>query len=269
MNEKDIKNNSDCYTIEAIARETANDLGFYSSHYYFQFEQWAIRGYREAYFDFAGKAVPVILKMDNLRIVNLPSWAIDWIKVGAMRGERAIFFGKAGDLAMYNYKDDCGVPIPNAPRPPIEQYPVGINIGAYLNTGFGQGVNSLCTDSRWAYKNSANYNGLFGEEGKYPDIRLRFSSEISQDADIYAELMTDGLDVCGKTFVHPYLYEYVVAYCHWKRVKGNDGASPTLKEEKRIDKDRERKWALMRMRSIDPEELENILAQAFRLTTKR
>jgi hypothetical protein len=256
-------------TIEAIARAAANDIGMYSTHHYTQFEDWAIRGYRDAYFDFAGKAVPYILEMNSLRVVKLPSWAVDWVKVGVMYGERAIFFGRAGDLALYNASDDCGNLIPNAPRPPIEQRPVGINIGAYIGPAFGAGVQALCTDARWSYSNSASYNGLFVEEGEYPDLRLRFSSEVSDNSQIYSELITDGQHVCGDTYVHPYMFEYVVAYIHHKRVSGNDSSPLGLKGEKKMEMKEQRKIALMRMQSLTPEDLSDALARSFHLGTKR
>ena len=263
-----MEGHSKYYTIEAIAREAANDIGLFSDHHYFQFEGWAIRGYREAYFDFAGKPVPHILEMNNLRVVEFPSWAVDWVKIGVMNGERATFFGRTGDLAIYNSTDDCGKAIPNAHQP-AEQYPTGINIGAYLAPAMGMGVQSLCADSKWSYKAGGGNNGLFIEEGEYPDRRLRFTSDIPDNAQIYAELITDGINVCGDTFVHPYMFEYVVAYTHYKRVCSNDNSSRILKEEKKEDMKEARKLGLMRLRSITPEDLSNALKRSFRLTTKR
>lgn len=251
------------YTLSAIAKEMANDMGIYSSHHYFQFLNWIMRGYREASMDFVGSIEAVMLQMNSLRIINLPSYAFDWVKIGIMDGERLHLMGRSGDMAIYNPSDDCGNLIPNAPRQ-LGMGPNGTNLGSYLKGYVGCGVDSY-SGSGWSQRPGG---GSFVQEGKYPDIRLRFGSEVSYQQNIYAEILTDGINVCGDTYAHPYLYEYLVAYGHWKRVSSNDDNSQVLKAEKKAEMKEQRKIAMMRLHGITPEELAVSLARGFKLTTK-
>lgn len=266
----------DYYTIGAVAQEVANDQGLYSEHMYFQYTSWAISGYREAQFDIAQEVKTVMLNMNPLRVVQLPNDCIDWVKVGIKVGERVFAIGLNDDMAKYNASDGCGNLIPNTPQIPLDTQPRGINTNAYIPAflvfnNFGgeslQGEVNPQLGVQWGGGSvGIGMTPFFDVEGKYPNLRMRFSSEMLTQTQVYLEYISDGMEPCGETFVNPYMYEYLRAYTHFRRTQGNDNIALGLKGYWQTEMERQRKIASMRINSISPTDLINSSRKGFKLT---
>lgn len=264
-----MSDNSEYYTIAAIARTVANDIGMYSPHMYFQFEAWAMDGFREASFDFAGTGVEhCMLPMNSLRIVELPKDYVDWIEFGIKRGERVLIIGQAGDLIEYNVTDDCGVETPNSAHPPLDIQPTGTNLMPYIPFGRTVPYNTDLIAGAGSYEGGLPNRGFFNVEGKYPNFRVRFGSELSTRDQIYLKYVTDGLRPCGNTFVHPYIVDYLRKYTHYRRTEHRDDTPQITKDRNESRMLAARKEAIMRVKGIAPIDLINSARRGFKLTTK-
>lgn len=261
------------YTISAVAQEAASDQGLYSEHMYFQYESWALSGYREAQFDFAQEIKTVLIPMNSLRVAELPCDCIDWIKIGIKIGERVYTVGLNTDMARINEADSCGNLLPNTPRQPVSAQPRGINMNAYIPAYFvfsnfnGQSIQGQ-TDPKMGIQDGLSIKEYFDIEGKYPNIRIRFSSEMMMAAQVYVEYISDGIEPSGETYVNPYMYEYLRTYIHYRRTEGNDNISLGVKRDWETKMERKRNIAAQRINSITPDDVINSSRKGFKLTLK-
>ncbi len=262
------------YTISAIAQEIANDQGLYSEHHYFQYESWVLAGYREAQFDFAMEIRTYLLPMNGLRIVDMPQGTIDWVKIGLKIGERVCLIGMNTDMAKINKSDECGNLIPNKPTPPLDSQPRGVNLSSYMPTMYnfrnyqGDDVSGY-VDGNLGFQNGLAIKPFFDIEGKYPSMRIRFSSEMKTAAEIYIETITDGINPCGETIVNPYMYEFLRMYGHFRRVECDQSVSDSSKRYWEDKKDRAWLIASQRINSFGPEDVLNSMRKGFKLTIKK
>lgn len=258
------------YTIASTAREALHEIGEYSMHRQFQFEEFAMVGYREACMDFAQVVITVLLPMNSLRVVNMPEGFIDWVKVGVQVGDRVQVIGLASDLGRINKQDDCGNYIPNAIHGPLDAQPTGTNLEAYTGYWFNN-YNGEQLYGNVFHGYGCQYGlpnqGFFSLEGSAPNKRMRFTGDMA-NREVYLEYISDGISPCGETYVDPYMFEYLKAFCHYKRVKGRDDYPQSIKQEKERDMLSARNIAQQRIASISPIDIVNSSRKGFKLTSK-
>jgi hypothetical protein len=85
---------------------------------------------------------------------------------------------------------------------------------------------------------------------------------------VYVEYITDGLEPCGETMVHPYLYDYVFKFMEMRYEKKNNPKATNFS----IDSaEKDVFWAEKRIRArrnkLTPQNLLNITRQEARLTS--
>jgi hypothetical protein len=116
---------------------------------------------------------------------------------------------------MYHELDDDGVKIANEDTDldelPVEETSV---IPFFNYTHLGEDPGRL-----FGLKLKDNGLGYFTENRNKDSCEIQFKGKIPTDTKIYLQYLTNGMNACGETMVHPYFYEYIVSGVHVERIR--------------------------------------------------
>lgn len=224
------------YTLQAIVDEVKNDLEETGTHKDLQFLQWAISGYRDMQFSSPVDVKTCKLKMNGYGAITLPDGCVTYTKVAVKYGRKLVVVGLTGEAGSDLLVSESAVfATPSVYR--TKQYTAAYD---FQNCD-GKTLRGYCY---------GDLTGAFEVHGNQLQFHPNFHG-----LPVYLEYITDGIDPCGDTAVHPFLFDYIWAYIHWRRVKADDRNSQALKEEKERDMKKAKLKAAMRLysREFTPE----------------
>jgi hypothetical protein len=222
--------------------------------------KWAIRGLKRIRMDIHQQPKTEILTVTERKTITCPEGFVDWVKVAVKKGQYAITLSVNDDMTI-NTRTTTDTTV----RALLSQnMPNGTDMSAYggyefLNYtggnifGIGPGLPS---------------KGFFKvvDRGATKEILLDYDYNFSQ---VYLEYITDGIDTCGETFVHPYEYEFLIAFMDMMyEKKNNPKATLGSKREAELDVDAEERKLRGRYNDLSPQDILNISRNEARLTTK-
>lgn len=222
--------------------------------------KWAQRAVREIRLDIFQQPKTVLLNVTERKTVVIPEGYVDWLKIAVKKGQYAITLALNDDLTITErHKGD------NSIRGLLSQHmPNGTNLSGYGGYMFNNynGSNFL------GWGGGLPSKGFFKivENGDCKEIFLDYDYNYSQ---VYLEYISDGLSPCEETIIHPYEYNYVMAFMEMMyEKKNNPKATNYSKEEASRDLFDAGRQLRGRYNELDPRTLITMSRAEARMTTK-
>lgn len=221
---------------------------------------WAIRGLRELEFDSWPTVKTVLLDVTERKTAVLPTDFVAWIKVAVKYGQYAIALGENSDLGTLNREENethfRGLPKYYTPN--------GVNFSSYSYLPYANYQGMTLN----VYGGSFLTRGFFKVQDNCSckELLLDYNYGFQQ---IYLEYISDGVDPCGETIIHPYTYDYVFKYIDARYENKNN---PNASESSKVRLNREVIDAEHKVRArgnnVDPVTLENMVLEFTTLALK-
>lgn len=247
------------YFLGLIVDDFLDDNNLHNSFFAKAFK-WAQRAVRNIRLDVFQHPKTVLLDVTERRTIVLPDGYVDWTKVAAKRGQYAVTLAVNDDMTINerHIGDDVvkGLLSQNMPN--------GIDFSQYGGYTFFNynGVNMPCIGGGLQSKGHFK----FVDNGACKEIFLDYDYSLKQ---VYLEYITDGLSPCKETVVHPYEYDYILAFMEEMYAKKNDPkATNYSKEEAGRDVFFAERKMRGRFNNLDPKTLITISRSEARLTPK-
>jgi hypothetical protein len=219
---------------------------------------WAKYGLRELRLDCAQDVKTVLLDVTDRKTAKLPDGFVKYTKIGAPLGQYVLTLSLNDELN-------------TLPRTTSSQSVAGL-LSQHLPNGLNFGQYEGYT--------FFNFNGgsLFGIGGGLPskgyfkvhnngtckELLLDYDYSLPQ---VYVEYITDGLDPCTETIVHPFEVDYIIKFCDLKYEKKNN---PKATNYSINEAERDLFWAEKKVRArnnpLTPQDVINISRAEIRLT---
>lgn len=222
--------------------------------------KWAQRGLRRIRLDVFQQPKSCLLTVSERKTVILPEGFIDWTKVAVKRGQYAITLAVNDDLTIGHRSNT-----EDTVRGLLSQHmPNGTdfgNYGGYQFFNYGGG-------SLYGIGQGLPGKGFFKvvDRGTCKEMLLDYDYNFDQ---IYIEYITDGLDACSETVIHPYEYEYLMTFMDMMyEKKNNPKATLGSKREAELDVDAEERKLRARYNDLTPQDILTMSRNEARMTTK-
>jgi hypothetical protein len=228
-------------TVDEVVRDLLSDQEKYTTHEYLRLLNIANRGLRELTFDVLGKTNITTLTVDSTLRVDLPCDYVDYTFIGVITSS-------------------------------YELAPLGMRRTIPLN-----GSDNVQTDHKLDKVNS--WNPLFGigggqnENGYYaPSIdkenwQMVFSS-VNVGQTIYLEYISNGKFDGEQNSIHPYAYDALLSYTHWKSIAKKRNYTKWEKDDAKAEYYNEKRLARARMTSFTKEEAIQQIRKGFKQAPK-
>ncbi len=257
--------NSRYATIEEIVLDALVDEGEVNATHKFQrYLRWAIRGAEDLVFDGIIRTTKTVELIPNgYRAADLPKDFLDWLAIGlkpTSSSEHVVMFVNDPTLSLFLQRNDCGDLLPNQDCLDDSSQSNLFSLGPFLSN-YGSG--------RDKFRNGSYVGAEYGAGGGNPGPGFTIDNNRNQ---ILFGSMIDGLDsngpiimeyqptfykADGKTEVHVYTREAIVAYIHWKRAEAKEYIPANAKERSRREYFNERRRATNRIKAIPISDLLN------------
>jgi hypothetical protein len=188
------------YSLDYIVRSSLADIGENESRYE-QFLHYGLDGAKEFYMDSARDVKICKLKLTDWRAIYKPKDYVDWVRIFIPRGKGMALFTNDPSLRTNTTKQ----PLEEATEPSkkFEDVSYFPHYSHMNRKGEHQG-------KMWGVKMTENPYGYFKEVGN----QIQFDTDLPIE-EIYLEYISDGIS-CGETLIHPYAYQMIKNYIHWK-----------------------------------------------------
>lgn len=184
-----------------------------------QFTRFALKYFSELNLSRGTDIKTVKLNLKPWGAIELPEDCVDWCSLGIQCGDMIKTFVKdTFNTALLYEKDENGVNLPNTPCDStcdLTTLPVSDRSVPFYNySPFGGGTGRL-------FGLAVHDNGLgYYTENKNKDsCEIQFRGRIPSTTKIYLQYMSNGINACGETMVHPYYTEYIIAGVHVERCR--------------------------------------------------
>lgn len=191
------------FSMMSIVEQTLIDLELPVSHYANKFLSWGLRGLIDIKMDCSNEIKRTLLNIDDTCCATLPPDMIDWITIGAVRGQYFVKFATEDSLV--------GLPRTTATWNPSQRLPPGWK---------PNGVSFAEYSPFLTFNNGGRALPAFG--GGLPQTgQFKIANgQIMLDAglgitEVYLEYLGLGISICGETILHPYYAEYIRALLHF------------------------------------------------------
>lgn len=250
------QSNKDFYKISAIVDQFLidNDL---PNNFFPKGLSWALRGLREIRLDSFQEVKSVVLPVTERKTVILPNDYCDWCKIGIQYGQYIITLGVNDELTTLA-RTNSSTSVAGL----LSQHmPNGLNFDQYEGYYSYGGNNS--TFWMGGGLPSKGYFKVF-DDGNCRQLLMDYDYGFE---DVLLEYITDGLDPCGDTVIHPYEVDFIIKYIDelFER-KNNPKATNWSKNEASKDVFWAEKKLRARRNKITPQDILNITRQEARMT---
>lgn len=255
----DTVDNSRYYKIATIVDDFLNENDLHNGMY-LKALKWAHKALRDIRLDIYQEVKTAQLTITERKTAVLPDGFVDWVKVAIKKGQYAITLAVNDDLTVQNRTvNDTTM------NGLLSQHmPNGTDFGQYGGYYFNNfnGSNFLAV------------GGGLPSKGYFKVVEHDSCKELLLDYDypftsIYLEYITDGLDACDETVVHPYEYNYIFAYMEMRyEKKNNPKATNFTKDEAEKDVYFEGLKLRGRYNPLDPKTFLTMSRAESRMTTK-
>jgi len=222
--------------------------------------KWAQRAVREIRLDVFQHPKTVLLNVTERNTIVLPEGFVDWTKVGVKKGQYVVTLALNDDLnTLERHKNDDKV---------IGLLSQHMPNGTNLNTYGGYSFYNFNGMSFLGYGGGLPSKGYFKivDHGECKEMYLDYDYNYKQ---VYVEYITDGIKPCEHTVLHPYEYDYVLAYMEMMyEKKNNPKATNYSKDEAGRDLFFAEKKLRARYNELDPRTLITMSRAEARVTTK-
>jgi hypothetical protein len=247
------------YLLATVIDDFISDNSLHSS-FWMKALKWGQRAVRQIRLDTFQHPCTSLLTVTERRTVVCPDGMVDWTKIAVKRGQYAITLAVNDDLTINKRTDSeqvvRGLLSQNMPNGTDMS-----NYGGYTMYNYS-GSDLFCAGQGLPGK------GFFKvvDHGGCKEILLDFDYRYSQ---VYLEYITDGLDACKETVIHPYEYDYILAFIEMMYAKKNDPkATVNSKYEAERDVFFEEKKMRARYNDLTPKDILTMSRAEARLTTK-
>lgn len=244
------------FSVMSIVEQVLLDLDMSVAHFSNKFLSWALRGLIDLKLDCSNEIKRILLPITDVQTCSLPVDYIDWITIGAIRGQYFVKFGTEDSLV--------GLPRTTATWNPSQRLPPGWK---------PNGVSFAEYSPFLTFNNGGRALPAFG--GGLPQTgQFKIANgQIMLDAglgitEIYLEYLGLGISICGETILHPYYAEYVRALLHFNHVsfgKRLDRSEAEITRLGRLLWHQEQK-VRGRVFAITPTDFSKIARRSYRLT---
>jgi hypothetical protein len=221
---------------------------------------WAIRGLRESKLDTWNDISTRVLDVNDRGSVVLPNDFVDWAVVSAYSNGRLQTLGINNEISTLP-KNHTAAASPTAPTQFAETHQPQYHESGYYLTNFHNGA-------IFSYGLALSSQGRFRvhDTGTCKELLMDLPGRVNE---IYLEYITDGFDPCGETYIHPYLYDYLMKYMDLKyEEKNNPKATEASIFRKSEDLFYAEKRVRARRNNLDPQTLINLARQHTTLALK-
>lgn len=247
------------YTLGTIVDDFLDDNSLHNSFWH-KGLKWAQKALRDIRLDIFQHPKTVLLTVTERKTVVLPDGFVDWTKIAVKAGQYAVTIAINDDLTINERSTNEST------------------ISGLLSQHMPNGTDM----SQYGGYNFYNFNGsdLFSAGGGLPSkgfckfVDHGDCKEILLDYDypynqVYIEYITDGLEPCKETFIHPYEYDYIFAYLEMKyEKKNNPKATINSRNEAERDVYFEGLKLKARYNDLTPRDVLTMSRTEARLTTK-
>lgn len=187
----------------ACVSQICIDLDLPESHYGNRILSWILRGIIEIKLDATppNEVKRILLDLSDVCTCQLPVDYVDYLYIGAVRGQYFVKFGTEDSLV--------GLPRTTATWNPSQRLPPGwlpngTTMDSYNNYVFSNGGRALPT-----------LPGGLPQTGQFKIANGQIMLDAGTGAtQIYLEYIGIGISLCGETIIHPYFFEYCRAYAN-------------------------------------------------------
>lgn len=243
------------WTIGAIVDQwiLSNDL---SANWFKKGLSWGLWGFRELKLDVCQDLTSKVFQVSERKTVTLPPNCVDVGMVAVRRGQYLVGLGVNDNLSTVQ-RDGTEV----ATSALLSQnMPNGIDFGNYLGYTMSNGL--TC------------YGSNLPDHRCYKVVRRESCDEIVFDlnfgfSEVVIDIITDGFEPCGETFVNPYYADYVLKYIeHEYECKNNPNRTEMSIQRKARDLAYAEYKCRNRKNQIDPTTFLAITRSGVRMTPK-
>jgi hypothetical protein len=247
------------YALGSIVDDFIDDNDLHQSFWH-KALKWGIRAVREIRLDIFQHPKTEILTVTERKTVVLPAGFVDWTKVAVKRGQYVITLAVNDELASQErsaHEDTV--------RGLLSQHlPNGTDFGQYGGYYF-YNFNGNTLASIGGGLPSKGHFKVF-DHGDCKELLLDYDYSYST---VYLEYITDGIDPCKETIIHPYEYEYVMAFMDMMyEKKNNPKATNYSKEDAARDVHFAGKKLRGRFNDLSPRDILTMSRAEARMTTK-
>lgn len=200
------------FSAMACAEQIAIDLDLSFAHWGNRILSWILRGIIEIKLDATppNEVKRILLDLTDVCTCQLPVDYVDYLYIGAVRGQYFVKFGTEDSLV--------GLPRTTATWNPSQRLPPGFlpngsDLAAYNNYVFANGGRALPT-----MPGGLPQSGQF----KIANGQIMFDAGLNI-TQAYLEYIGIGISICGETIIHPYFFEYCRAYANHQMEKFKRG----------------------------------------------
>jgi|SRR6185369_9497008 len=247
------------YSLSAICDDFLDENELHSS-FYQKSLKWAIKAVKEIRFDIFQQPCTKLLTVTERKTVVLPADFVDWLKIGIKRGQYVITLALNDDLssAERHVGDNtiAGLLSQHMPN------------GTDFNQYGGYYFNNFNGSNFMSFGGGLPSKGFFKviDNGNCKELFLDYDYPYPQ---VYLEYISDGIDPCGETIIHPYEQDYIFAYMEYRyERKNNPKATNYTKDEAGKDLFDEGRKLRARYNDLDPKTLISLSRSQARMTTK-
>lgn len=236
---------------------STNDL---SNGYWQKSLKWALHAVRQIRLDIFQHPKTLLLNVTERKTVVLPDDFVDWTKIAVKKGQYAVTLALNDDLTIQErHQGDSTV------LGLLSQHmPNGTNLSGYGGFMF----NNFNGASFVGFGGGLPSKGFFkiADHGGCKEILLDYDYGYKQ---VYLEYISDGIEPCKETIIHPYEYDYVLAYMEMMyEKKNNPKATNYTKDSAEKDLYFEGLKLRGRYNELDPRTLITMSRAEARVTTK-
>lgn len=238
-------NNTKIYTLSALVDNfiIENDL---SNTWFPKALVWAMRGLREISLDTFQQAQSDHFPITNTNTVVLPGGFVDFVVISGYHNGRCDTWCVNSDLDI----------LPRALGPTAPQ-------DGYSEVGYWLYGCNIFSYGKPRYKRD---NFKVKDIGGVKILTMDISTRVPE---IYLEWVGDGLNLCGESIIHPYLYDWLTKYMEHKYEEKNN---PKATESSIFRKSEDLFYAEKRLRArtsdLDPQSLINLAREYTTLANK-
>jgi hypothetical protein len=222
--------------------------------------KWAIRGLKRVRLDSNQQPITALLPVTERKTIVLPEGYVDWVKLAVKKGQYAITLSVNDELT-------------SSPRTANEQTVRGL-LSQNMPNGTDFGVYGGYQFLNYAAGSLMGIGHGLPGKGYFKIVDHGDSKEAFLDYDynfnnVYLEYISDGIDFCGESFVHPYEYEFIIAFMDWMyERKNNPKATRGSIDDALHHMEAEERRMRGRFNDLGPKDFLDITRNEARLTTK-
>jgi hypothetical protein len=247
------------YRITSIVDDFLDENSLHSS-WYQKSLKWAYKALREIRLDIFQHPKSLLLPVTERKTIVLPGDFVDWTKIGVKRGQYVITLALNDDLTINErHANDATI------KGLLSQHmPNGTDFGQYGGYYFNNFNGSNFLSIGGGLPSKGYFNII--DHGGCKEIALDYDYGYS---DVYLEYISDGIDPCEQTIVHPYEYDFIFTYMEYRyELKNNPKATNYTKDEAGKDLYFAGVKLNARYNDLDPRTLITMSRAEARLTTK-